>query len=434
MNIQDLDPWQQEIITTPGNILLISGRRIGKSEVLSIDAAEYAATNPAKNVLVISHSERQAYWLFEKILSYLTAHYKTLIMRGKNRPTKTQLKLKNKTIIRCLPTGETGASIRGIEADRIYPDECDYINQNVWSAITPMLATTGGCIRAGTTPNPLNIYEGYVYKNMFKNPNFKVWEMESLKVFKQRKISDTWTEQQRREAIEHINQEKKTMTKKNFMVEYMGKYVDDVNAYFPDFLLKEVCVLSRSSGSAGSFWLGVDVAGMGGDLTTYEIFEQKANSLMHMDSITEEKTKTTDVSNRIISMNQSYKFKGIGVDGAGVGYGVWSELSVHDDTKRITEDLSGAKRMLVREKGDKKERSKTTLKTDMYEYCKAQMEKGQVLLLNDDDVINSFRSVRCEIFDGKLKLYGRDRHIVDGVIRAVWMAKGKNNKVWIRFF
>src|SRR3990167_3067238 len=122
MNLQDLDPWQLEVLKTEGNLLLVSGRRTGKSEILSIDASEYAVNNPNKSVLVISHTERQAYWLFEKIVNYLTFNYpKGTILRGKDRPTKSQCKLKNKTIILCLPTGLTGSGIRGIPADRIYP-------------------------------------------------------------------------------------------------------------------------------------------------------------------------------------------------------------------------------------------------------------------------------------------------------------------------
>src|SRR3990167_2321918 len=100
-----LDDWQKEVLEYPGNICLRAGRQVGKSTVIAVKVAEYSIKNIKKSVMVISATERQAYLLFSKILGYMLDNYKEWIKKGKDRPTKTEIKLRNGTIIRCLPTG-----------------------------------------------------------------------------------------------------------------------------------------------------------------------------------------------------------------------------------------------------------------------------------------------------------------------------------------
>src|SRR3990170_1582961 len=90
-----LDPWQEKFIQTKGDKILCCGRQVGKSVICGIDAGEYAANNPKNVILMIAPTERQAYALFEKTLAYLSDNYKQLLKKGKERPTKTQINLKN---------------------------------------------------------------------------------------------------------------------------------------------------------------------------------------------------------------------------------------------------------------------------------------------------------------------------------------------------
>ena len=109
----ELDPWQKEVLETSGNIVLRSGRQVGKSTIIAIKAAEYAIKHPKKNILIISAVERQAQLLFEKVLGYLSDHYKRQILGGRDRPTKHLINLKNKSKIYSLTTGMSGSGIRG---------------------------------------------------------------------------------------------------------------------------------------------------------------------------------------------------------------------------------------------------------------------------------------------------------------------------------
>jgi len=143
-----LDLWQEEVKATKGkqSLCIRSGRQVGKSTVIGHLAGDYAIENPNKSIMVISATERQAYLLFSKVLGYLHDNFRYHLKQGKDRPTKSEIKLKNGSIIRCLPTGLDGLGIRGYTVDLLIADEAAYIPEDVWPAVTPMLATTKGAI------------------------------------------------------------------------------------------------------------------------------------------------------------------------------------------------------------------------------------------------------------------------------------------------
>ena len=433
-----LDDWQKEVLQTEGNVLLISGRRVGKSEILSIDAAEYAMNNRNKSILVISHTERQAYWLFDKILNYIYSKNKGLVSTGKDKPTKSQIKLKNGSIIRCLPTGLSGSGIRGIAADRIYPDEVDYIEEEVFSAITPMLLTTGGVIRAGTTPNPSK-EKGYVYNSMYKNPKFKVFHVSTEEVIEKRKISESWSEKQRIDALEHLEMEKKTMSKLAYAVEYMGQWVDMLKRFFSDELILKCCVLKQGEVNLeGKKYLGVDVARMGYDKSAFQGIVKRKDKHDHFISIVTQKTYTTETFDKILALEQQYKFKKIGIDaGSGsLGVGLLDFLINKSNIKDKIIALNNKSRSL-----DSKDEHKTKLlKEDMYQNLLAMMEHGTIKLLNDDEVIQSLKSVQydVEITPGgktKNKVFSHiNSDIVEGLIRAAYLAaQDKSLNIWVGY-
>lgn len=117
-----LDPWQQDVLKTKGNIVLRSGRQVGKSFVIGIKAAQYALANRNKTVMVISKTEKQAYLLFQKILFNIVQKGKYRIKSGKDRPTRHIIQLTNGTIIYCFATGETGYGIMGYTIDLLIAD------------------------------------------------------------------------------------------------------------------------------------------------------------------------------------------------------------------------------------------------------------------------------------------------------------------------
>src|SRR3990167_10147971 len=204
----ELDEWQKRILETEGNIVLRSGRQAGKSTIISIKAAEYAVANPNKSIMIIASVERQAYLLLERTLTYLYENYKDKIKKGKDKPTKHEIKFKNGSIIRCLPTGQSGYGIRGYTVHLLIVDEAAFVNEDVWQAVTPMLSVSAGIMILLSTPHGK---QNFFYR-CFNDDSFSKFHINSEEIVKIRPISESWTELQREKAILHRENEKRRMT------------------------------------------------------------------------------------------------------------------------------------------------------------------------------------------------------------------------------
>lgn len=198
-----LDDWQKEVMKTEGNIAVRSGRQVGKSTIISFKAAKYALENPKKTVMVIASTERQAFLLFEKVLNWLYMNHKNDIKKGKDKPTHHKIMLKNGSIIYSFPVGFAGAGIRGYTVDLLIVDECAFIADDVFTAVTPMLAVTKGNIWVLSTPHGK---EGYFYR-CFADDSFTKFHVSSLEC--------------PRRDDKFLEREKQRMTKLQFTQEYL---------------------------------------------------------------------------------------------------------------------------------------------------------------------------------------------------------------------
>ena len=153
-------PWQQQVLATKGNLILRSGRQVGKSEVISEKCKDYALNNPNKTVMVIAFIERQALLIFSKILSKIYREDPKMILGGADKPTKHQITLKNGTEIYCFAAGETGYGIMGYTIDLLIADEAAFINEEVWNSVMPTLAATQGIVWLLSTPK---LKEGFYW-------------------------------------------------------------------------------------------------------------------------------------------------------------------------------------------------------------------------------------------------------------------------------
>src|SRR3990167_9647414 len=117
---ETLDEWQREYITADGNCFLLCGRQVGKSTAMSIKAGELAVRKAKQDILIVAFTERQAYELFFKILNYLEAKYPEYIQRGKSKPTKHEIRLKNGSILRCHACGQSGEGLRTFTCSKIF--------------------------------------------------------------------------------------------------------------------------------------------------------------------------------------------------------------------------------------------------------------------------------------------------------------------------
>lgn len=410
-----LDDWQKEVLKAEGNITVRSGRQVGKSTVVAIKAGEVAVKKKNQIILIIASVERQALLLFEKVLSYIHARYKFMIKKAKNNPTKKQVELTNGSKIISLPTGETGYGIRGFTVNLLIADEAAYIPEEVWLAVTPMLAVTKGNIWLLSTPRGR---EGFFYRS-FSNTTFFSFHVSS--------------EECPRRDDDFLRGEKERLTKAQYAQEYLGEFVDELHRFFPDALINNTCNLTRPeiiNKKKYQYFLGVDVARMGADESTFEIISIGNDGVLRqVDNITTTKTLTTVTTNNILDLNRKYKFRKIYIDDGGMGVAVFDNLLENESTRRKVVPLNNAQRSLDYEK----KRKKKLLKEDLYNNLLRLMEQKKVQLLNDNDLKLSLRSMQYEYTDKGMRIYGSYSHIVEGLIRACWCIKDKHLNIWASY-
>ena len=420
------DGWQKQVLTTKGNMAICSGRQSGKSTVISEDAKNYAVNNPKKNIMIIASVERQALLLFEKVLSAIYREHKHMICKKKKKPTKHKLELTNGSIIYCLPTGDSGYGIRGYTIDRLYADEAAFIHEDVWAAVTPMLATTGGDIILLSTPMGAT---GYFYR-CFHDKNFTSIHVNTEEIAKTRQ------EPQKTLIQEFLKDEKERMSKLQYQQEYLGLFVGGIMRFFEDSIIDQCCTLPPTNSSSvkdywGDKYQGIDIARMGGDDTVLISVVQLKDELQMFDMLIPEGQTITDTARLIIQKDKEINHKKIYIDTGGMGVGVYDLLMEDQQTKRKTVSINNARKTIDKEVGADEGRKKVIDKVNLYNNLKSLMEKNKIRLFDDPRVRQSLRSMQYEISEGKLRIYGNFSHIAESLIRAAFCVKDKSLNIYI---
>ncbi len=143
------DPWQRELLRTKApRILLNCCRQAGKSTAVAALALHTVLFMPKSLVLLLSTSQRQSSELFRKVLEF----YK--IVKGAAPAaaiTSSRLELKNGSRVVSLPGRE--GTIRSYSAvAMLIIDEAAQVPEDLYRAVRPMLAVSGGRLICLSTP------------------------------------------------------------------------------------------------------------------------------------------------------------------------------------------------------------------------------------------------------------------------------------------
>jgi hypothetical protein len=143
------DPWQAHLLRAPWTrALLCCARQAGKSQVAGALALVEALTRRSL-VLLLSPTLRQSGELFrDKLLPLWRTLGRPLLTRP---PTQLSLELANGSRVVSLPSSEGG--IRGFSGVRLLViDEAARVPDDLYRAVRPMLAVSGGRLIAMSTP------------------------------------------------------------------------------------------------------------------------------------------------------------------------------------------------------------------------------------------------------------------------------------------
>jgi len=419
--LPSMDDWQKQILEHNGNFMLLCGRQVGKSEIVALKVANYLLNNPNKKLLIISGVERQASTLYDKVLHYIEDTHRSSLKTGKERPLKTEMKLKNGSILITEPVGIDGASCRRHTLDGIVIEEMQLIPETAYAAIAPMLLTTGGFMwMLGTAWAT----EGYVYDRL-SDPDFLVVRVNSEEVAEKR------PEPQRTIMLKHLQNERLRLSAADYAQEYLAIPQENARQIFPDSLIAKILTGSRPNTiqNTEEYVCGVDPAGLGEDEGDIAILKLQDEKMIQVENIITKGLLTTETTQRILTLHKSYSFKKIYVDDGGVGFGVFSEL-LSSDARYVTEALNNSARSL----DISDERRKKIAKEDYVFNLLTMMERGDIQLLDDPEIRESLKSYRFEINKEtkEVLIKSNYNHPTEAIVRAAWLwqTKGLNMRVY----
>lgn len=415
---ETLDPWQKKYIEAEGDCFLQCARQSGKTAAASIKFGRRAANNPKQIILMLAYTEKQAYALFFKTLMYLKAcHSDMLILKGDKKPTKHIIHLKNDSMIMCYAAGLTGEGIRTFTVTSLVIDEAAPMAREVFIATTPMLSITKGTLDIISTPRGKS---GYFYECSDQCPNVK----DNFERFYVTAADCP------RHSKEFLDGERKTMTKLEFAQEYEAQFLEEVRQFYPDKLIRSVMKETvKPIDSLGDKFLGVDIARMGKDDTVLVSVDRTGNRGEYKVNVFDikitSKTLLTDTIRLILRYDLNNTYKKIYLDDGGLGVGVLDPLLEHDQTKRKVVGINNAKRIITYS-ADKKEVGKPLYKEVLHVNLKVLMEQGNIILPKNELLFQSIKSVQCEDAEGQIKIWGRDMHIAEALVRAVHCVKDRS--------
>jgi hypothetical protein len=144
------DHWQADMLRSSAPRRLVNAsRQSGKSTLTAVQAVHTAVYDPGALVLLLSPTLRQSGELFRKAL----AVYRSL---GRPVPAESEtaltLTMENGSRIVSLP-GKEG-TVRGFSAVKLLViDEAAWVANELYAAVRPMLAVSGGHLVALSTPH-----------------------------------------------------------------------------------------------------------------------------------------------------------------------------------------------------------------------------------------------------------------------------------------
>jgi Terminase large subunit, T4likevirus-type, N-terminal len=143
------DPWQEDLLrSTSERVLLNCCRQSGKSTMTGVIALHRALYHPGSLILCLAPALRQSQELFGKVLGFYRDLGRPVSPHGER---KLSLELENGSRIVTLPGSEK--TIRGFSGTSLLVlDEAARVEDELYFAVRPMLAVSGGALMMLSTP------------------------------------------------------------------------------------------------------------------------------------------------------------------------------------------------------------------------------------------------------------------------------------------
>ncbi len=311
-------------------IIINFGRQTGKSETCAIKGLHHAYMNDNSTVLIVSPTQRQSGILFRRMKYFLTKSKievpQLKIINSIKRETQLVLEFENGSMIYSLPASDDASNLRGFTSNLLIIDEAARIADEVFNAISPMLAATDGQMILISTPHGIQNFFAKAYNNHEK--------MGFSRHFAKSCMSPLI-------KPEFLESEKTRMPINQYMEEYEAQFIDESDSLFTfeeveGAILKDAVKL-ESPRTGFIYMLGYDPARMGEDLAVGIIIEDRGEKWNENDKkkhrrfqavkIVEFKKKNLKEQSDIIKILDSiWHFSKILIDITGMGCGLSDDL------------------------------------------------------------------------------------------------------------
>ena len=208
-----LDPWQRGVLTsTAHQLILLVTRQGGKSTVSAIRALHRALYTPASLVLLLAPSYRQSKELFRKVKDALAALPFSAPLASESA---LELEFTSGSRIVALPGKEQ--TIRGFSGvSLLIVDEASRVPDELYQAVRPMLAVSGGDILLLSTPFGKR---GFFFEEWEQSG--AAWHRTKITATECPRITPEFLEQERRQIPDFI-----------FRQEYLCEFVETIDQVF----------------------------------------------------------------------------------------------------------------------------------------------------------------------------------------------------------
>jgi phage FluMu gp28-like protein len=310
-------PYQAKLLEDKSKrIVACMGRQTGKTTTIAMKAIHFADTNPKVLVLITSPSLRQSMIMFDRIASFV---FSSPYLRNKVvRATRTLIQFENGSRIIALPCSEN--LLRGYTANMVICDEAAFMPEEVITqVIFPMLSTTDGYAIFLSTPWG----KDHFFYRAFVNPAYSVHKVRANECPLITK--------------EFLEEMRANMTREAFLMEYEAEFVEALNSYFPQDLIRKCVELAQKhelelqtnleiTFPKGEYYGGVDFGKLQ-DYSVLTVLKRDGDilKLIYMHQFPLE-TPYTQVIGHLVRAHQKFGFAKIFVDQTGVGEPVLEEI------------------------------------------------------------------------------------------------------------
>ena len=166
------DQTQSELLSTTARYVLLNcHRQWGKTTFTAIRALHQAMAQPRQNILVLSPTLRQSHLLTARCREFARQLQLPFSTDGTN---PCSLRLANNSLILALPAHPDHA--RGFSAHLLIIDEAARVSDEVFSAVTPLIAATQGHLWLLSTPLGKQgfFYREFIAKHAPTHPWFRL--------------------------------------------------------------------------------------------------------------------------------------------------------------------------------------------------------------------------------------------------------------------